>query len=63
MLPGASKYRFEVDGKGELMFAAVMVAAGFGAVALHNSTAGTGGMIRAAIGDIGAARIARQRPR
>lgn len=56
VLPGSSKYRFETGSWAELVFACVMALMSFGFVWMHQSAAGTGGVIRSAIGDIGAAR-------
>lgn len=56
VLPGSSKYRFETGSWAELAFACSMAALSFLLVWVNNSTAGTGGVIRSAIGDIAAAR-------
>lgn len=56
VLPGSSKYRFETGSWAELAFASTMAALSFLLVWMNNSSVGTAGVIRAAIGDIGAAR-------
>lgn len=56
VIPGSPKYRFEIGGWAELTFAVVMALLGFVAVSVHHQTAGASGVLRAAIGDIIAAR-------
>lgn len=56
VIPGSPKYRFEIGGWGELALAGVMVLCGFVAVNIHQQTAGATGVLRAALGDITAAR-------
>ena len=56
VIAGSPKYRFEIGGWGELAFAAVMALCGFLAVSVHQHTAGATGVLRAALGDIDAAR-------
>jgi inner membrane protein len=56
VIPGSPKYRFEIGGWGELAFAIVMALCGFLAVSVHQQTAGATGVLRAALGDITAAR-------
>ncbi len=56
VLPGSAKYRFETGSWAELVFAIAMAVTSFGLVWLHQSTEGTAGVIRTAIGDIAVAR-------
>lgn len=56
VIPGSPKYRFEIGGWAELTFASVMALCGFLAVGIHQQTAGATGVLRAALGNITAAR-------
>lgn len=56
VLPANVKYRMETAGPGELGFLIVMVALGLGMMPLAESGKGPSGLIRSAIGSLGAAR-------